>query len=175
MSWRRWSLVGWLSCTRVHCGQTVHPRPIGIGNPTPGIQWYNTFDPLMGWPLTGEWEWGAFCQITLTSCSTILHNSSITFNRCWSNCYNELVLHFGAILKWIGLGCLVLAFTVRASVQWTMVCAVHAGIGQFKFVCYWVVFLYINVVDFNSFFLYYPSVVEVFFCLTLMCIYSVIV
>ena len=24
----RWSLVGWLVVTRVHCGQTVHPRPI---------------------------------------------------------------------------------------------------------------------------------------------------
>ena len=32
------------------------------------------------------------------SCSTILHNSSVTFNRYWSNCY-ELVVHFGAILK----------------------------------------------------------------------------
>jgi len=25
---RRWSLVGWLVVTRVHCGQTVHPRPV---------------------------------------------------------------------------------------------------------------------------------------------------
>jgi len=24
----RWSVVGWLVVTRVHCGQTVHPRPI---------------------------------------------------------------------------------------------------------------------------------------------------
>ena len=24
----RWSLVGWLVVMRVHCGQTVHPRPI---------------------------------------------------------------------------------------------------------------------------------------------------
>ena len=70
MSWRRW-LVGWLVVTRVHCGQTVHPRPICdiydffapytnvltylltyysyygtlIGNPTPGIQWYNFRPP----------------------------------------------------------------------------------------------------------------------------------
>jgi len=32
-------LVGWLVVTRVHCGQTVHPRPSYygtlIGNPTP--------------------------------------------------------------------------------------------------------------------------------------------
>jgi len=110
-------------------------------------------------------------NLCLPSFSTILHNSSITFNRCWSNCYNELVIYFGAILKWAGLGCLVLAYAVRARVQWTLVCAVHAGIGQFKFVCYWVVFLYINVVDFNSFFLYYRSAVEVFsvclFCVLL--------
>jgi len=25
---RRWSVVGWLVVMRVHCGQTVHPRPI---------------------------------------------------------------------------------------------------------------------------------------------------
>jgi len=37
--------------------------------------------------------------LRLPSFSTTLHNSSITFNRCWSNCYNELVIHFGAILK----------------------------------------------------------------------------
>ena len=41
-----WSLV----VTRMHCGQTVHPRPIVtmehlIGNPTPGIQWYNFRPP----------------------------------------------------------------------------------------------------------------------------------
>ena len=23
-----WLVVGWLVVTRVHCGQTVHPRPI---------------------------------------------------------------------------------------------------------------------------------------------------
>ena len=44
----RW-LVGWLVVTRVHCGQTVHPRPSYygtlIGNPTPGIQWYNFRPP----------------------------------------------------------------------------------------------------------------------------------
>ena len=44
------SLVGWLVVTRVHCGQTVHPRPIVtmehlIGNPTPGIQWYKFRPP----------------------------------------------------------------------------------------------------------------------------------
>ena len=42
------SLVGWLVVTRVHCGQTVHPRPIAgtlIVNPTPGIQWYNFRPP----------------------------------------------------------------------------------------------------------------------------------
>ena len=45
------SLVGWsLVVTRVHCVQTVHPRPIVtmehlIGNPTPGIQWYNFRPP----------------------------------------------------------------------------------------------------------------------------------
>ena len=66
--WRRWSLV----VTRVHCGQTVHPRPIYygtlIGNPTPGIQWYN-FRPPGVTPNRGMGPpWGAFCQITLTSC-----------------------------------------------------------------------------------------------------------
>ena len=40
-----------LVVTRVHCGQTVHPRLIYsyygtlIGNPTPGIQWYNFRPP----------------------------------------------------------------------------------------------------------------------------------
>ena len=76
----RWSLwlvgrlvVGWLVVTRVHCGQTVHPRPIVtngtlIGNPTPGIQWYN-FRPPGVTPNRGMGPpWGAFCQITLTSC-----------------------------------------------------------------------------------------------------------
>ena len=64
----------WLVVTRVHCGQTVHPRPIVtsygtlIGTHTPGIQWYKFRSPgvtpnrRMGPP------WGAFCQITLTYC-----------------------------------------------------------------------------------------------------------
>jgi len=61
-----------LVVTRVHCGQTVHPRPIVtmelIGNPTPGIQWYN-FRPPGVTPNRGMGPpWGAFCQITLTSC-----------------------------------------------------------------------------------------------------------
>jgi len=41
-----------LVVTRVHCGQTVHPRPIVsmdngtlIGTPTPGIQWYKFRPP----------------------------------------------------------------------------------------------------------------------------------
>ena len=40
-----------LLVTRVHCGQTVHPRPIVsyygtlIGTPTPGIQWYKFRPP----------------------------------------------------------------------------------------------------------------------------------
>jgi len=43
-------VVGRLVVTRVHCGQTVHPRPIFtmehlIGNPTPGIQWYKFRPP----------------------------------------------------------------------------------------------------------------------------------
>jgi len=46
----------WLVVTRVHCGQTVHPRPIvTMGTPTPGIQWYKFRPPGLGWPLTGEW------------------------------------------------------------------------------------------------------------------------
>jgi len=46
---------------------TVAKRCI-LGNPTPGIQWYNFRPPgvtpnrAMGPP------WGAFCQVTLTSC-----------------------------------------------------------------------------------------------------------
>ena len=37
----------WLVVTRVHCGQTVHPRPIVtmVGTPTPGIQWYKFRPP----------------------------------------------------------------------------------------------------------------------------------
>ena len=37
----------WLVVTRVHCGQTVYPSYYGtlIGNPTPGIQWYNFRPP----------------------------------------------------------------------------------------------------------------------------------
>jgi len=38
-----------LVVTRVHCGQTVHPRHSYygtlIGNPTPGIQWCNFRPP----------------------------------------------------------------------------------------------------------------------------------
>jgi len=38
-----------LVVTRVHCGQTVHPRPSYygtlIGTPTPGIQWYKFRPP----------------------------------------------------------------------------------------------------------------------------------
>ena len=65
----RWSLV----VTRVHCGQTVHPMAYSyyrtlIGTPTPGIQWYK-FRPLGVTPNRGmPPPWGAFCQITLTSC-----------------------------------------------------------------------------------------------------------
>ena len=60
--------------TRVHCGQTVHPRPIVIyygtliGTPTPGIQWYK-FRPPGVTPNRGM---GAFCRITLTSCYKLL-------------------------------------------------------------------------------------------------------
>ena len=39
-----------------------------IGNPTPGIQWYNLRPPGVT-PNRGMGPpWGAFCQITLTSC-----------------------------------------------------------------------------------------------------------
>jgi len=38
-------------------------------------------------------------NLRLPSFLTILHNSLITLNRCWFNCYNELVIHLGAILK----------------------------------------------------------------------------
>ena len=60
-------VVGWLVVTRMHCGQTMHPRPIVtmdrtlIGNPTLGIQWYK-FRPPGVTPNRG------ICQITLTSC-----------------------------------------------------------------------------------------------------------
>jgi len=46
------NVVGrWLVVTCVHCGQTVHHRLAYsyygtlIGNPTPGIQWYNFRPP----------------------------------------------------------------------------------------------------------------------------------
>jgi len=95
----------WLVVTRVHCGQTVHPRPIVtyygtlIGNPTPGIQWYNFRPPgvtpnrVMGPP------WGAFCQITLTSCSackfldkfsnrSVPRSSLLQYNVPHKRCYS---------------------------------------------------------------------------------------
>ena len=57
-------VVGWLVVTRVHCHQTVHPRPSYygtlIGNPTSGIQWYN-FRPPGVTPNRGMGPpWGAF-------------------------------------------------------------------------------------------------------------------
>ena len=67
----RW-LVGWLSraCTvakRCILGLYSYYGTL-IGNPTPGIQWYN-FRPPGVTPNQGMGPpWGAFCQITLTSC-----------------------------------------------------------------------------------------------------------
>ena len=65
-----WLVAGWsLVVTRVHCGQTVHPRHgTLIGNPTPGIQWYNFRPPGVTPNRRIGPPWGAFCQITLTSC-----------------------------------------------------------------------------------------------------------
>jgi len=92
VSWRRWWLVaGWLvGRWLVGC----HARalwPNGafysyygtlIGNPTPGIQWYN-FRPPGVTPNRGMGPpWGAFCQITLTSCcSNVLFHGSAVFDR----------------------------------------------------------------------------------------------
>jgi len=64
-------LVGWLSraCTVAMCILGLFYYGTLIGNSTPGIQWYNfrppgvTHNRGMGPP------WGAFRQITLTSCS----------------------------------------------------------------------------------------------------------
>ena len=66
MSWRRWLVV-----TRVHLAKRcIHYYGTLIGNPTPGIQWYN-FRPPGVTPNRGMGPpWGAFCQITLTSCYT---------------------------------------------------------------------------------------------------------
>jgi len=66
-----WSLVSWLSraCTvakRWIQGHSYYGTL--IGNSTPGIQWYN-FRPPGVTPNRGMGPpWGAFCQITLTSC-----------------------------------------------------------------------------------------------------------
>ena len=71
----RW-LVGWLvGCharalwpNGASCGSYYGTL---IGNPTPGIQWYN-FRPPGVTPNRGMGPpWGAFCQITLTSCFTV--------------------------------------------------------------------------------------------------------
>ena len=67
----RWSLVGWLVVTRVHCGQTVHPRPLLWNTnrkPYPRNSMVQLSTPW-GDPNRGMGPpWGAFCQITLTSC-----------------------------------------------------------------------------------------------------------
>jgi len=74
-------VVGWsLVVTRVHCGQTVHPRPIVT---TPGIQWYN-FRPPGVTPNRGMGPpWGAFCQITLTSCFQCSVWLTHQLLKCW--------------------------------------------------------------------------------------------
>jgi len=67
VSWRRWSLVGWCHARALWPkGASYAYSYYGtlIGNPTPGIQWYN-FRPPGVTPNRGM---GAFCQITLTSC-----------------------------------------------------------------------------------------------------------
>ena len=65
-------VVGWLSraCTVAkQCILGLYYYGTLIGNPTPGIQWYNFRPPRV----TPNWgmgpPWGTFCQITLTSCS----------------------------------------------------------------------------------------------------------
>ena len=75
----RWSLVGW-SLVGCHV-RALWPNGASyaysyygtlIGNPTPGIQWYN-FRPHGVTPNRGLGPpWGAFCQITLTSCYYLL-------------------------------------------------------------------------------------------------------
>ena len=54
-----------------------------IGNPTPGIQWYN-FRPPGVTPNRGMGPpWGAFCQITLTSCLDWLGISSSVWDTTY--------------------------------------------------------------------------------------------
>jgi len=70
VSWRRWSLVGCHARALWPNGASWAYSYYGtlIGNPTPGIQWYN-FRPPGVTPNRGMGPpWGAFCQITLTSC-----------------------------------------------------------------------------------------------------------
>jgi len=58
------SVVGrWLVVTRVHCGQMMHPRPIVTMEHYYPRNLMVQSNRGMGPP------WGAFCQITLTSCS----------------------------------------------------------------------------------------------------------
>jgi len=70
-------VVDWLSraCTvakRCILGLAYSYYGTLIGNPTPGIQWYN-FRPPGVTPNRGRGPpWGAFCQITLTSCFVIV-------------------------------------------------------------------------------------------------------
>ena len=115
----RW-LVGWLSraCTvaeRCILGNSYYGTL--IGNPTPGIQWYN-FRPL-GWPLTGEW---APVRRFLSNYFDLLlvHVSFITSGKAeflWSmlsvcHCvchilrarYIRVVHVFGRPACWVGLG-----------------------------------------------------------------------
>ena len=62
-------VVGRLVVTRVHCGQKACSYyGTLIGNPTPGIQWYN-FRPPGVTPNRGMGPpWGAFCQILCSLC-----------------------------------------------------------------------------------------------------------
>ena len=56
-----------------------------IGNPTPGIQWYNFRPPGVTHNRGMGPTWGAFCQITLTSClshvSTLGHWRAILIQQ----------------------------------------------------------------------------------------------
>jgi len=90
-------VVGWLSRACTVAKRCIHSYyGTLIGNPTPGIQWYNFRAP----GVTPNWgmgpPWGTFCQITLTSCLSMgakvlgtFTAEQRKFHRCKSSTWSE--------------------------------------------------------------------------------------